>query len=574
MEPLPIRPTTLPQARKYTREFKAEGTRIFSEDQNVIIEIPPIQNSYLTKDARIYFSMDMSFYIDNYPNVFNPGLKGPLSSTVTPLPMMDVCGPYGVFDAFEVYDYLGNTLLEKMDRHDLLAAIESDFYLDSEVDRLRPVISECQTFIADLAYDGMPDQYDPQGAVAPYGVSIMAGLGGWGYPAVNTRVNGINLMDSQLAALSRKDLWNASTYMDYSNYIYYTHGNKEVNSIPKWDFSIGLLNFLGRGSQKFVPLHNGFRIVLHTNLVNRLIKFSLPQGGMTLGFIRTRDESGEPLQYDVAELTSTITKYDLSDIRLRADILEITPELDNQVDKVVHARMKNYVMLGKCDTPTIIPGNYLSATNLKISMRHLPGTDTFSEIGFRSSTNVDACKLLYNDAVVVEYKTPLQIMNALGSDFDPMISPVSFITPSPGLDENDGGTGGYMYPYWSPHWKQAVASLRRMGSEPAQPAGYYQYYPFYFVNTICNAFDVNVNPAFFRCNTNSGKFLINFDLTLNGYSDSQIIGIDTTKTKMKIDLHRPILPATDPKDPYVTDVFIEYDAIVTITPGKYTSVSF
>lgn len=79
-----------------------------------------------------------------------------------------------------------------------------------------------------------------------------------------------------------------------------------------------------------------------------------------------------------------------------------------------------------------------------------------------------------------------------------------------------------------------------------------------------------VNMAFIRCNTNDGKFLINFDLTLNGYSDSKITGIDTTKSKLKIDLKR----FKNDAEAYVTDVFVEYDAIVTIDPGKYTAVSF
>ena len=587
MEPLPVRPTTLPQARKFTREFKADGARVFTEQERIVIEIPPMPRTYLTKDARIYFTFDMSFAIAEgfaaSDDTANP-TDSILNVFAKPLPMLDVCGPYGFFDQIEIYDYLGNTLIEKTERHDLLAAMLSDFGFDPEVDRLRPYISEQQTWQYDISAIP-PGDWDYDGTVSgnpsfsnPSSEWMSASFG---YPSVLTRVNGINLMDSNLASLSEPDSFLPPYNKDYELYISTPGKYNETISTPTWNFSIKLLNFLGDNSDKFVPLHNGFRIVLHTNKKDVPVKFSLPNGGLDFNVVSGRDrpednDPGSVTNISPAPFKIDVLKYNIQNVFLRADVLEIGHELDNQVEKVVHARMKNYIMLGKCETPTIIPGNYLSTTNIKMSMRHPPDVSpsqrdpvvfvqqAYSELGFRSSTNVSSCKLLYNDAAIIEYKNHLEIMNALGPDFDSTISPLAFTTTKPG-DTNPGsnGTSGYMYPYFALPFKQSVARVKKLLPD----------HPFQWINPTSDASVPSlpiVNMAFFRCNTNSGKFLINFDLTLNGYSDKQIVGIDTTKAKLKIDLKRFV----NDKTAYVTDVFTEYDAIVTIDPGKTTSVSF
>lgn len=568
MEPLPVKPTTLPQARRYTREFKAEGNRVFTEMDRIVIEIPPIQNAYLTKNARIYFTFDMNFkvlqedqsavYQYEYGNMISPHN---LNVMTKPLPMLDVCGPYGFFRDMEVYDYLGNTLIEKTNRHDLLAAMMSDFYLDPEVDRLRPRFTENQTLFTDLEYFNFSTK-DPGGSGSGTYASdknsvIRDTMRAWGLPHRETRANGINLLDSESSAFSLHKTPEKITDA-YTLYVREAFNQTTTWSIPQWIFSIDLLNFLGRGSDKFVPLHNGYRIILNTNKATIPIKFSLPNGGLSIPYRSVSPTSATT--YTSVNIVPEITKFSISDLYLRAELLEVSPELDAQVDKVVHAKMINYQQLGKCESPTIIPGNYLSATNVKISMRHIPLDHSHSEIGFRSCTNVYGAKLLYNDALHQEYKTISEIFNNVGQGFDPSINPLSFITERPG--DVSFGTSGYMYPYFSKEMKYTLAQMR----EQAATTGSF----LEWINLISDFSNKDFNPLFYRLNNNDGKFLINFDLTLNGYKNSQIVGVDTTKTKVKIDLRR------FKKDslPYVTDVFTEYDSLITIDPGKSTSVSF
>lgn len=531
--PFPIRPTLVPQARRYTRTFDAGAGKVFREDDQIIIDIPPINHSYLTKDARIYFKFDMSFYDHSFTTQSEPTGIGAAWWAATassylevqrkPVPMLDICGPYGFFRDVEVYDYLGNTLIEKTNRHDLLAGIMADFYLDAEVERLRPFIS---------------DSMNPNiGANS----SIEKSMGGSLY---QTRVNGINLLDDNL----NPGEFNTDPTRVADYYSYITTPPKLPSTlikIPTWYFSIQLLNFLGKASSTFVPLHNGYRIILKLNKSTVPIKFGLPSGNLRY----IAKSGGADVNVDIVP---RIDEYNIYDVKLDADILEVSPQFDEQVEKVVHARMTSYNLLGRCDKPTIIPGNYLSASRLFVQMRVVPNDkvlDTYSELGMRFRTNVTKARLLFNDALHQDYKSIESIKNALSPEFDPYILPISFFIDDPPIRLD--GTGGYMYPYLS---RDAKFELKY-----ATPLTNYAWYN-----------QTTSNAAYRRFNDNMGKFLIKFDLSLNGYNNKVITGIDTTKTTVKIDLTRD----SSPSYAYETDIFIDYDAMITVVPGKSTSVSF
>ena len=61
MEPLPNKPTLIPQARRYTRILKSSHSRIFREGDEIDIDIPPIKNTYLSKDSQLYFTTGVDF---------------------------------------------------------------------------------------------------------------------------------------------------------------------------------------------------------------------------------------------------------------------------------------------------------------------------------------------------------------------------------------------------------------------------------------------------------------------------------------------------------------------------------
>lgn len=526
----PVKPTVVPQARKYTREFNASSGKVFTEKDTVVIEIPPIANTYLTKDARIHFKFNLEFYDHSFTATsqlpadwWTATNSNALEILRKPVPMMEACGPYGFFRDVEVYDYLGNTLLEKITRHDLLASTMADFYLDSEVERFNPPISEKQA-------TEIIDMFSKPGGIYVPSVSTFS------LPSVETRVNGINLLNAR-----NQELLLDGGVIDYYTYVLQPPTlNSTLVVAPTMEFSIRLLSFLGHGSNNFVPLHNGYRIVLKTNPANTAIKFGLPSGSTTIPI--------KPSGY--VTIVPRIARYDFSDIKLRADLLQISPEMDSQIDKLVHCTMNSYTTLGRCEKPTIIPGNFLSANNIKISMRQLPlNNSSYSEVGFRSRTYVTKARLLYNGAVQQEYKTPEQMRIALGPGFDTSISPVAFTTDHP--DATIHGTGGYLYPYPAQDFRAYIASL--------VPGAGYSW-----------VLQTNDNPFFVRFNDQSGKFLIMFDLSLNGYAKNTITGIDTTKTTLAIDLIRSF----SQPEPYETDIFINHDAVITVKPGEYTSVSF
>jgi hypothetical protein len=563
MEPLPIKPTQVPQARRYTRKFVPNATKLFQSGDTIIIDIPPIKNTYLTKNARLHFTMNMEFvettkqnqqalldmyedrvvaYKQSIVNYFQNNLGSDaiplmpqdymINMTRKPVPMLDICGPYGFFRKAEVYDYLGNTLLENIDRHDLLASQMADFYLDHEVDRMRPYISD--------------DFHEITSPIYPKGT--------YGGPPVLARVNGIPLLDPdggvdnlstyQFSAPSQNIVYNDGTET-------FTATDLTPHVIPPWQFSIDLLTFLGRGSSKFVPLHNGYRLVFHLNDPNVPIKFSLPVGGLT--FPITYD-IGENKEYDYT-MEPTITLWNVQAPYLRAELLEVTPELDSQVEKIVHATMRAYVLKGKIEKPTILPGNYLSAKNITVSFRHLAGNDPHSELGFRSRCWVQKARLLYDDAVQQELGSVDEIRLALGETFNSTITKQAFAINEPNPVPYFSGSGGYMYPYPTQLARTRLSDI--VVTAGADQAGYFWY--------------TDVYEFYTRYNNQEGRFLIKFDLDLLGYGKDQIAGLDLTKTTVKLDFTRDL---NNNIDPYETDIFTEYDAIVTIQPDKYCSVSF
>jgi hypothetical protein len=618
MEPLPRRPTTIPQARRFTRRFKAEGNRIFRSEDQIVVDIPPMKNTYLTKDSRLYFNMDFSFiqntkegaealaktllellvaeykdpttgvintdkvdqhmasfynnqYDAHYPIPGSPdqdGAPDPRNIVRNPIPCLDAAGPYTFFRSVEVYDYLGNTLLEKIDRHDLLASILVDYDLDSELDRIRPEIVDDYAEVL-----GPLELYNLTTANDALGKSDNA-FGHWPFPPTVTRANCINLLDVNRVAYLQNPPRSSSKLL--SPYLYMEHimdypdpypefydpATLEVRaSIPlhqqvdTWQFSIQLLNFLGKGSQKFVPLHNGYRLVFKLNDPNVPIKFSLPNGGTVY-------------QYDLfgkianLRMFPTITDFSIRNVYLKTELLEISKELDEQVDKTVHARMTNYCALGRLDAPTIVPGNYSSATNIKIAFRRTPTNrlyDTYSELGYRTRTFVHKAQLMFDDAVHQQFDTITEMLDAMGPDFDRTIKPFSFYNVYVG-DEDEFGTGGYLYPYPPFNFRMRLAKETTFSDNPM----------WFWINPQSDYRKQDFNTLFSRSNAQSGKFLLNFDLTLNGYHKDQICGIDTTKTTVKVKVDR----TTKEIEPFETDVFVEYDAIVTVTPDKYTSVSF
>lgn len=117
-------PPTIPQARTYMAKMQAESPSYdFVRGTRVRINIPRLQQSYLTKDSYLRFRLNLTGYNTTY---------------------LDRCGAYGLFERMEVYDYLGGTLLEQTANLPALITLLQD--IDKTVDVDAGAVSSVQGF--------------------------------------------------------------------------------------------------------------------------------------------------------------------------------------------------------------------------------------------------------------------------------------------------------------------------------------------------------------------------------------------------------------------------------------------
>lgn len=279
---LPREPVTIPQARRYGRRFTGDQGKVFREQQQITINIPRIDKTYLTKNVKLHFDFDLSYYeasqakwtavhddllstTNIYPfndplqityanNFFGRGSNDVtvlpdryLNAYTKPIPTFDINGAYGLINRIQVYDYLGNTLLEDIQSHDVLTAQFADFWFKHEnMDIERPRIVDGNNSINEIPRV----RKNPASSLFP--------------SYQNPYVRPISL----------------STYED----IPYGADTAGYNIIPKpvtvptLHCELDLISFLGRLSDKFVPLHNGFQLVITLNDFNKAIKFNTPFG--------------------------------------------------------------------------------------------------------------------------------------------------------------------------------------------------------------------------------------------------------------------------------------------------------
>ncbi len=100
---------------------------------------------------------------------------------------------------------------------------------------------------------------------------------------------------------------------------------------------------------KFAPLHNGFTLKFTVNRPNIPIVLA---NGLGQDFVYLDINS---INNDFRPLDASIHSFSVDNVYIRADCLEITPELDSQVDKVVHCTMQDYIQLTSRSTEFEVP---------------------------------------------------------------------------------------------------------------------------------------------------------------------------------------------------------------------------
>lgn len=100
-------PPTMPQARSYL--FRQQSTlSAYNPDEQIQINIPRLQRSYLSKDSYLQFRLNGEF------EPATPVDVGTYEQFVPDL-FLDDAGAWGLFERLEVFDYLGSTVLESTD---------------------------------------------------------------------------------------------------------------------------------------------------------------------------------------------------------------------------------------------------------------------------------------------------------------------------------------------------------------------------------------------------------------------------------------------------------------------------
>lgn len=610
MEPLPQKPILIPQSRRYTREFKSDGSKTYKSTDQICIQIPPISNTYMTKENSIHFKSNMSFQeasVQNYEFIAQqlyalgkdygndivvngeaeeyiaPGwvagvqnlldffdVSGVTLTYGTPptqhvhnanpqgvfygswelkktLPTLATCGPYGFFSEIQVYDYLGTTLLETIKGHDVWSAFMADFNdFDPNLNSLRPTITTLNAFNV------------------PFETR---------FPAINylDTSNQYQNFDTLLRTFNNVVV-NIPT-VEPTGPVQFIQNVLISETAPRY-WRIDLLGFMGKASQKFAPVHNGFTIKL---IVNDPRKAIVMANGVGDDFIfidapAVLNPSDYPYGPQKWLCQGSVTDFFVSDCYLKTELLEVSSEIDSRIDKVLHVKMRDYIQHPSSDIEFNIPFQKRSLTKLIVFERFVdtygdiltrsplsyrtryPG-DSHEKLGYRVNNHVETAVLKYNDARVVSYRLPEieeSIFRYMGDDFNKIyMDQQSFFGELSNIDYIKGTRG--LQTLFMPY-QTMMDRIFRPGTNFNNL--YYEYITEY--NKIGNQ--------------NMGKFAMVFDLELPGFTNNNVCGIDTTKSWLTMHIER------DQKyfDPKLTnlDLFGEYDAFIHVDPGKTTSVSF
>lgn len=546
-------PPKMPQARSYL--FRQQSTLATTAPTGTItINIPRLQRSYLRKDSYLRFRLN---------GLFTPVDNDNSSDTLC----LDTAGAYGLFDRIEVFDYLGSTVLESISGIPQLSALLLDLGLREYIDKNNGTALAGLDF--DYAYNGVP-AFTPGTAANAVTASATGYLqnGGNVYPPSS----GIALCTTPVGTTT--------------------------STLFSREFAISLPSFLGLLSDKMVPLHNGFTIVL--TLANSSSPFFVSQSGFDGKVVLSAADGGNPTLTrpaagDIKYTEPTVT-WELADIYMNCQILELGPVAESMIMSssqgsplVVHTKsFRNYVgtitgsswssgsltRTGQSEFVLNMNLNVASLTNILWIMRASSQLESllYASIGNRTRNFLQRWQFQYGS-------TCLPQSNGIQTMASYVPSSVQNVTPGTTVSLADkylmmgmGGTEGYQ---------------ELMKARPV-------YLPANRIPEPCFNWDMKwnynldaaTNPTFdgvFNLNgylptsknaINLGRFAAGLNLQLANGKEGQIIsGLNTNG--MNTSIRGTFHPSyTDYMDTVRVDAWAEYDAFVNISPGIATTVSF
>lgn len=428
-----------------------------------------------------------------------------------PYPTLDTNGPYSFFSSIEVYDYLGNTLLEKIPRHDLLTAIWTDL-------------------------ENSPDSQ--QTIIRPRAISDIDN-----YTLTKPNCSFLLSDDRAKAVFSQTPV----SLFDLTEETAYA----EPITLPKIRFAIGLYSFLGRLSEKFVPLHNGYTIKFLLNHRNNVIAFNTQQPNNKISYTQQFGSTIDPANQVTftTTMTPSIKTYNLSNIYLRGDIITVPPELDSRIDKIVFAKGYKVQEGVPQNRAQRINTEVKSLTSVVVIQQPNRGTDMSS---MRTSAFIrnycPTAKLLYNKAVVSMVNSFNEayrnFLNVFGSKWDMYLNRSNWDVDAPSSDAA---------------WMQnrLVDKFSILATQPS------------FTGTTWNFGDRWYNN--FRVALGYlPRYVLAFDTRLPGYTPLSVSGIDTRKVLLEVQLDT----TTSTDKAATVNIISEFDTFIEVKPSESTAVSF
>lgn len=538
-------PPKMPQARSYL--FRQQSTLAeYTPGNTIQINIPRLQRSYLRKDSYLRFRLAGAFQKINTWD----GL------------VLDTAGAFGFFEKLEIFDYLGSTVLESISGIPQLTALLLDLGLKEVLDGRN---GNCSMGLApDYSFSGDPAYgFNGNESAAPARQS--------GYVTNAGRVLPPSSGD-WIVASSNQSVANSATSL--------------IAPFVK-EFSIPLPSFLGLLSDKMIPLHNGFTIVL--TVANKRVPFFVNQ---STDLVVVGTTSATPVISGLSNVPSatvestldTNLSWRLDNVYMNCQILELGPVAESMIlsssqgsPLVVHTKsMRNYVGNVKGGTSTVsgpaeftlnMNLNVASLTNILWIMRSTDQLDSLklSSYGNRTRNFLQRWQFQYGSTSLPQ-SNGIQCMG-------------SSLPNSYGIFSTTGLSDSQKYRMSSANGEEAIQELLKarplsLYSNRILQGGYVRDSKFNAkLGTIDELDLTNLFPGH-SSYFNIGRFASGLNLQLANGKDGQIIsGLNTNgmNTSIRGTFHPNYL---NWMDNVRVDAWAEYDAFVNISPGIATTVSF
>ena len=531
-------PPKMPQARSYL--FRQQSTLAsFSSGQTIQINIPRLQRSYLRKDSYLRFRVQGSF----------------TQAAKTDSLVLDTSGAFGFFEKLEVFDYLGSTVLESISGIPQLTALLLDLGLKEIVESRNGNAS--MGLGLDYSYSGnKPLAAGSTAAPSVLQASSITNSGSLFPPSSGDRlVKGVDINNTVITA--------AATYKFCR------------------EFAIPLPSFLGLLSEKMIPLHNGFTIVLTVAGKRTPVFVSQFQDlSLSASVAATAVLSGDRAVPSTADFTDDKISWSIDDVYMNCQILELGPVAESMIMSssqgsplVVHTKsMRNYVSNINTAVPEFTLNmnlNVASLTNVLWIMRSSDQIDKFlyASCGNRTRNFLQRWQFQYGSTTLPQSNG----IQAMGSSLPAVMGTIA--DPE-------------RYTFLSAGGQEAVQELlkcrplsltsnRIILSNFISDSKFNQ-------NLALNQAGLTAIPALnqlgllpsYNSFFNLGRFAAGLNLQLANGKDGQIIsGLNTNgmNTSIRGTFHHLY---TAYMDKVRVDAWAEYDAFINISPGIATTVSF